>query len=116
MSATLTPPPAPRARHDGADSSVSVKFLVGLLVAAVAWLGTYALKLQADQDQQRAAPVAELRKEFEEHKTASAARQVEEARLRAQWQAQIEAVRVAQEREHRLLVRVAKRMGIEVAE
>jgi hypothetical protein len=116
MSTTLTPPPATRARHDGADSSVSVKFLVALLLGVVAWLGTYTLKLQEEQDQQQVAPVAELRREFEEHKAASAARQVEEARLHAESKAQLEAVLKAMEREHRLLVRVAKRMGIEVAE
>ncbi len=87
---------------DAESTFITWKWLTPVLLSILLGIGTtFARGISADVDA--------LKREQNELKTAS------ELRIQS-LEAQLSGVRAAQEREHRLLVRIAQRMGIEVAE
>lgn len=84
------------------SQSLTWRWLAGLLITVVFSIGAWSSRGIA-QD------VESLKSQLNEQKAAVS--------LRVQTlETQLSGVREAQEREHRLLVKIAKRMGIEVAE
>lgn len=106
---TLTPTPAAHGSFDGEGSSVSTRWLVGVLLAIVLGAGGYTLtSLEARISAQERASAEQERTSAKQEE----ARRVLESEVRAE----MRTLQANQQRTLRLVVLLAKRSGIEVAE
>lgn len=108
-SGTFTPAPAPRVRSDGEGSPVSTKWLVGILSALVLTVGGWWASGVERRIEDARVDVAKQRASIADQEKA---RELLESEVRGE----MKTLRTDQQRTLRLVVLLAKRSGIEVAE